>query len=94
MLHKMGTGVFRTLDGKVSQNMLRTSGDQLCWNKDSPELPISFGRIVQIFLDGMANCLKCSALVAYPMSVVLLNFSKAYKKRLMQIGHSLVAFSS
>lgn len=55
-------------------------------------LPASFVRFVQIFSEQTVTSLKSSALVAFPVHLVLLSFGKEYKKRLIQSGHSVVAF--
>lgn len=47
---------------------------------------------VQIVSDKTATCFKISSLAAYPVHVVLLEFSKKHVKRLIQNGHSSVAF--
>lgn len=53
---------------------------------------MSFIEIVQAFPDETKTSLKISALVAYTLHVLLLNFSKDYKKRLSLSEQSLVAF--
>lgn len=57
-------------------------------------LPRSFVTFIQIFSEQTSASLKNSALVAHPVHVVLLNFSKEHKKSLFRSEHSLVVFLS
>lgn len=47
-----------------------------------------------MFSNKIASSLKGSTLAACPVHVILLNFSNALKRWLVQLGHILVAFLS
>lgn len=49
LLNLMDTSYFNTLEGRVRQRVLRTSADQMFWNKDSSDLLKSFGRFFKDF---------------------------------------------
>lgn len=92
MLHPLDTSVFRVLEGRVYQSELRTSADLLFWNDDSPSSQRSFVVSVRTFSNQTATSFKSSTFVRYPENVVLLNFCKIYKVRMIKSERSLVAF--
>lgn len=84
VLHRIYTTFVETTEDRVCQRVLRTSAVRVFWNEDLPDLPRSSVRILQIFLDKTVKSKRGSVLVAYPVRVLLLNFSKEYSKRVIQ----------
>lgn len=72
--------------------MFRTFIDRVFWNEDSPDLPASIVGFIQTFSYKAVTSSKISALHACSVHVMLLNFRKEYKRRLVQNEHSLVTF--
>lgn len=48
----------------------------------------------KVFLDQTATKLKCSALVVYPVRVVILNFPSQFRRWLVQNGPTIIRFLS
>lgn len=75
--------LFRTLEGRVCQRVLKISTDRALRKKTCltcQDHSLSFSQIVP---DKKGTSLKSFAFVSYPLQVALLNFSQVYKKRLI-----------
>lgn len=67
---------FRTLEGRFCQIKLRAYAGRVFWNDGTTNLPTSSVLLLQIFSDKTVTSLKISALVAYPVPVMLSDLSK------------------
>lgn len=92
VLQPVETSFFGRLEGRVCHRLLQTSADQVSWNEDSPDLSRSFLGFVELVSNKAATNLKRSAIVAYSVHTVLLDFSKEHKVRLIQSKQNIVAF--
>lgn len=85
-----GSELFRALEGRARRRVLQTSAARVFWNEDLPVLAMSLVGFLETFSDETATSLKVPAQVGYLVHMVVLNFSKEYKKRIIKDGQFLV----
>lgn len=88
--HSMETTNFSMLERRTRQRILHYGPQKVLWNNDSITFPMPATGFVQMFSNKIASLWKGSALVAYPVLAVLLNFSNKDKRWLLPNRHSLL----
>lgn len=81
VLDPMDSQIFRTMEGSACSRALLKSTYRIFWNEDSFDLTQLFIVFEHIFLNKTATRLTSSAVVAFLMLVVQLNFRNVYKNR-------------
>lgn len=90
--HPVSTKFGKEIERKVRERVMRSPKSEVLWNARENEMPKSFSGLIQIYSDKTATSLKCSALVAYPVHVVWLNFTARQRRYLIDHGYTLVGF--
>lgn len=92
LFHHTDNSFSSTSEGRISQRVWKTAVDQAFWNKNTRNITRLFDVFLHLCSLKTATILKCSALVAYLLHGVLVNFSQDYKTWLIKSGHSFMAF--
>lgn len=88
--HPMCTKYSWNIYQSVKSEVLRSLREDVFGNKTLKESNPFFVALVQVYSDKPATTLKANATVAYPVNTVLLNFSKEFRRYLIDHGHTLV----
>lgn len=86
----ISTKYFVEVYKSVKLRVQRTTDFDVTWNEDFGNDESSFVGMLQLYSDKTATTLKASATVAYPVHLVLLNFTAEYRRHLIDHGYTIV----
>lgn len=96
--HQIGRAVGRSnfcaLHSRRVKSVMSCENCSVFWAEHSEERPNPFVGYVQVFTNKIATTLKTTVLVAYPVHVVLLFFSVAFQRWIIENWHATGSISS
>lgn len=89
-IHPLHSKFCENVYKNVRNHVQRSTSRNIFWNEKEGEEKLSFVGMLQVYTDKTATSLKANAVVAYPVHVVLLNFTQTFRRFLIDHGHTFV----
>lgn len=82
----------RCTEKRVGERAMGSASSKAWWNCETGDLPRSIAGLVQNYLDKTATPLRFSALAAYPVYVLWLDFTERESRLIIDFRQTLIAF--